>query len=201
MARRSFFPPNNPQARPGVWRKKNRSPYCAVLNAPRATPRCSVSIPPGEKLCRPACKTAPPPTHCRRSAILTSSRSRQSTHRVGLDGIISPVQTPRLAPVGPQEPPARRCVSLSLGTPRRAGPPYGLPAQAATKGVPFACRLTSNIIPRPPRHHLMALRPPAGAIVRQWISTPPIPRPPFEQTCLRRTGRGHVQAERISPGW
>ena len=32
--------------------------------------------------------------------------------------------------MGPQEPPARRCVSLAAGTPRRAGPPYGLPAQA-----------------------------------------------------------------------
>src|SRR5262249_15197163 len=31
---------------------------------------------------------------------------------------------------GPQEPPTRRCVSLPMGTPRRAGPPYGLPAQA-----------------------------------------------------------------------
>jgi hypothetical protein len=43
----------------------------------------------------------------------------------------------RLAPVGPQEPPARRCVSLSMGTPRRAGPPYGLPAQATTQGGQF----------------------------------------------------------------
>jgi hypothetical protein len=40
----------------------------------------------------------------------------------------------RPAPVGPQEPPARRCVSLVMGTPRRAGPPYGLPAQAAARG-------------------------------------------------------------------
>ena len=40
----------------------------------------------------------------------------------------------RLAPVGPQEPPARRCVSLLMGTPRRAGPPYGLPAQADPRG-------------------------------------------------------------------
>ncbi|MGH7223399.1 MAG: hypothetical protein ACRELF_09235, partial [Gemmataceae bacterium] len=34
----------------------------------------------------------------------------------------------------PQEPPARRCVSLSMGTPRRAGAPFGLPAQASTGG-------------------------------------------------------------------
>ncbi len=36
-----------------------------------------------------------------------------------------------------KEPPARRCVSLAMGTPRRAGPPYGLPAQA---GVTLASR-------------------------------------------------------------
>jgi hypothetical protein len=36
--------------------------------------------------------------------------------------------------VGPQEPPTRRCVGLVMGTPRRAGPPYGLPAQAAAPG-------------------------------------------------------------------
>ena len=40
----------------------------------------------------------------------------------------------RLAPVGPQDPPARRCVRLAMGTPRRAGPPCGLPAQAITRG-------------------------------------------------------------------
>jgi hypothetical protein len=37
-------------------------------------------------------------------------------------------------------PPARRCVSLLMGTQRRAGPPYGLPAQAATWGVNFGRR-------------------------------------------------------------
>src|SRR6516164_5416540 len=36
-----------------------------------------------------------------------------------------------------RNPPARRCVSLSMGTPRRAGPPYGLPAQATTQGGQF----------------------------------------------------------------
>jgi hypothetical protein len=41
--------------------------------------------------------------------------------------------------VGPQGPPARRCVSLSTGTPRRAGPSYGLPAQA-NRGVPIQRR-------------------------------------------------------------
>src|SRR5271154_4501513 len=47
------------------------------------------------------------------------------------------VLSSQLAPVGPQAPPGRRCVSLSLGTPRRAGPPYGLPAQATTQGGQF----------------------------------------------------------------
>src|SRR5207248_11139524 len=54
---------------------------------------------------------------------------------------------PKLAPVGPQGPPARRCVSLSTGTPQRAGPPYGLPAQAAAKG-PF-CTPIWGPVPTP----------------------------------------------------
>src|SRR5580704_13036588 len=33
--------------------------------------------------------------------------------------------------------PPRSCGSLSMGTPRRAGPPYGLPAQATTQGGQF----------------------------------------------------------------
>ena len=36
--------------------------------------------------------------------------------------------------MGPQGPPARRYVSFLTGTPRRAGPPYGLPAQASKPG-------------------------------------------------------------------
>jgi hypothetical protein len=45
----------------------------------------------------------------------------------------------RLAPVGLRQPPERRCVSLLMAL-RGARVPYGLPAQAATKGVPFGCR-------------------------------------------------------------
>jgi hypothetical protein len=44
--------------------------------------------------------------------------------------------------------PARHCVSLLTGTPRRAGPPYGLhglPAQANTRGVNFGRRWRVNI--------------------------------------------------------
>src|SRR5580700_8941977 len=44
-----------------------------------------------------------------------------------------------------QEPPARRCVGLSMGTPRRAGPPYGLPAQATTQGGQFWTPIGVNI--------------------------------------------------------
>ena len=43
-------------------------------------------------------------------------------------------------------PPARRCVCLWIGTPRRAGPPYGLPAQASSGIGGFR---TPNV--RPPR--------------------------------------------------
>jgi hypothetical protein len=42
-------------------------------------------------------------------------------------------------PPGGRNPP-RGCVSLLMGTPRRAGPPYGLPAQATTRGVNFGRR-------------------------------------------------------------
>jgi hypothetical protein len=56
------------------------------------------------------------------------------------------VRASRLAPGGPQAPPARRCVCLWIGTPRRAGPPYGLPAQASSGIGGFR---TPNV--RPPR--------------------------------------------------
>ena len=59
-------------------------------------------------------------------------RSTRHAASAGTDPLAYAVD--RLAPVGPQEPPARRCVSLLMGTPRRAGPPYGLPAQANTGG-------------------------------------------------------------------
>src|SRR6516225_6200383 len=70
---------------------------------------------------------------------LTELQAIQPPRGFGRDGqTLHRHRAQRLAPVGPQEPPARRCVSLSMGTPRRAGPPYGLPAQATTQGGQYS---------------------------------------------------------------
>jgi len=50
-----------------------------------------------------------------------------------------------LAPVGPQKPPTRRCVSLAAGTPRRTGPPMDYRHKPTLRGVNFGRRYRVNI--------------------------------------------------------
>jgi hypothetical protein len=94
-----------------------------------------LNTPPGWTVCRTTCGTARWPRHRRRFAISVSANFRRSFRHPASAGTDCSPLSRRLAPVGPQElPPPRRCVSLMMGTQRRAGPPYGLPAQASTEG-------------------------------------------------------------------
>ena len=103
---------------------------------------------PGGIVCRTIFRTARPPRHYGRSAIWTSPSRRRSNLLAASAGTNrSPYQIEWLAPVGPQEPPARRCVSLCMGTPRRAGPPYGLPAQATMPGGQFWTPIDTPVRP------------------------------------------------------
>src|SRR6516165_12392048 len=98
------------------------------------------STPPGWTTCRTVFRTARPPKHCGRSAISISLSCRRSNHRAasaGTDKPFTDIAHNGLHRWVHRNPPARRCVSLSIGTPRRAGPPYGLPAQATTQGGQF----------------------------------------------------------------
>src|SRR6516225_3356160 len=95
---------------------------------------------PGWTACRTVFRTARPPKHCGRSAISISLSCRRSNHRAasaGTDKPFTDIAHNGLHRRVHRNPPARRCVSLSMGTPRRAGPPYGLPAQATTQGGQF----------------------------------------------------------------
>lgn len=53
----------------------------------------------------------------------TSATCRRSSRRAASEGTDRSLPRGQLAPVGLQAPPARRCVGLAIGTPRRAGPP------------------------------------------------------------------------------
>ncbi len=84
-------------------------------------------MPTGSRRYPSTSKTVRWQTRCRQSAISISPSFRTSSRRAASTATDQPFAhraPPRqLAPVGPQEPPARRCASLLMGTPQRAGPP------------------------------------------------------------------------------
>jgi hypothetical protein len=87
-------------------------------------------------LTRSAFRTVRPPKHCPRSASWTSLNSKRSSRRAGsAEADPSLPYHPRGLRRGGDRNPRGAAASAPLqGTPPRTVPPYGLPAQASTKG-------------------------------------------------------------------
>ena len=114
------------------------APGAGTITSP-ASCKHRLSTPPGWTACRTAFRTVRPPKHCARSAIWTSANFRRSSRRA------ASAETDPSLPHHPgglrrwvhRNPPRAAASAFLRGTPRRAGPPYGLPAQATTRGGQF----------------------------------------------------------------
>jgi hypothetical protein len=127
----AFVRPANPSSARAVQLIIANGPAAGPITSP-ASWKHRLNTAPGWKVCRRTCETVRSPKHYKRFEIWTSPSRRRSSHLAASAG--TDLSHRAACTRGSAGTPARRCVSLSIGTPCRAAP-YGVLEQAAAPGA------------------------------------------------------------------